>query len=75
MLLPRHDVLISRQVAGRLRSSVRQAANKGQNSITVSIGGACTDTPRPLRDMLHAADISLYAVKHAGRDGVEVQNC
>ncbi|WP_320171001.1 diguanylate cyclase [Maridesulfovibrio sp.] len=77
ILLPDTGLEGARIVAERLRQEIektRMITRSGELTITVSIGVAnLNEQTRSLEHLLKAADIGLYAAKHAGRNRVEIQ--
>lgn len=77
VLLPDTGLEGAEMVAERLRSEIEQTrmlTRSGELSITVSIGVATlNEKTRTLEHLLKAADVGLYAAKHAGRNRVMVQ--
>ncbi|WP_432738215.1 sensor domain-containing diguanylate cyclase [Maridesulfovibrio sp. FT414] len=77
VLLPDTGLEGATMVAERLRREIEQTrmiTRSGELMITVSIGVATLNADtRTLEHLLKAADIGLYAAKHAGRNRVEIQ--
>ena len=76
LLLPNTDtaraIEIGERCAQRFRPSAIPHATSSHQTVTVSVGVACTkpnDTQRP-GDLIEAADAALYAAKHRGRNAV-----
>jgi diguanylate cyclase (GGDEF)-like protein len=74
ILLPDTDLPAAVQVAGRLREEIYQArvqTRKGEVTVTASIGVATLDErTTTVEDLLHQADLALYAAKEGGRNCV-----
>lgn len=77
VLLPDTNLEGAELVAERLRKEIansKMLTRSGELSVTVSIGVATlNENTRSLEHLLKAADIGLYAAKHAGRNRVEVR--
>ena len=76
LLLPNTDAArrwrSARSCARRCKTSKLPHATSSHQTVTVSVGVACTlprDTQRP-GDLIEAADAALYAAKHRGRNTV-----
>ena len=76
LLLPNTDIgralEIGETVRRRSRTLAMPHATSSHQTVTVSVGVACTqpnDAQRP-GDLIEAADAALYAAKHRGRNAV-----
>jgi diguanylate cyclase (GGDEF)-like protein len=74
IILPEADLTAAREIAERLRRAVEQMlgdSNSRLPRITISLGITAmrADTPN-LENLIHMADIALYAAKNAGRNRV-----
>ena len=74
ILLPDSDISAALQVADRLREDINLArvqTRKGEVAVTASIGVASLDDRiLNVEDLLHQADLALYAAKEGGRNCV-----
>jgi diguanylate cyclase (GGDEF)-like protein len=74
ILLPDTDLNAAVQVASRLREEINLArvqTRKGEVCVTASIGVAALDSrTATVEDLLHQADLALYAAKEGGRNCV-----
>ena len=54
-----------------LRKQLTRAMDKGGWPVTFSIGAVTFEAPVDTsREALQVADVAMYAVKHAGKDGI-----
>jgi diguanylate cyclase (GGDEF)-like protein len=72
VILPETEAAAAVNFAERIR---REASQYRATPVTLSVGVSFLDLSDPTpEEMLEAADVALYAVKRAGRDGVAVRS-
>ena len=72
VLLPETDSEAAQSVAIRLRDTLLQAMRDHGWAVSFSIGiVTCVDAPNTFDDLLHLADERMYAVKAAGKNGIQ----
>jgi diguanylate cyclase (GGDEF)-like protein len=78
LILPDSDAQATQQTGEFVLQAIRESGDTsaerlGQQPVTISVGAAATFLPAPgatPRDLIHLADMRLYAAKHAGRNCV-----
>lgn len=79
IILPQTNMRAAVTVADQIRESVmgkdlvKKSTGENLGTITLSLGVARYRTGEPLADLIHRADASLYAAKHAGRNQVKCE--
>ena len=72
-LLPNSSTEAARETLDRLRASIESSMRSERCHVTVSIGAVAFEhVPNSLEEVIGAADDAMYAVKHSGKNRVQV---